>query len=156
MEETIITSNCEEHTYELGVETANRLSPGDTVALFGDLGAGKTEFIKGVCHGLGIEDLVSSPTFTIVNQYGTDDDSRPTVYHIDLYRIESERELDEIGFDEIISDASAIKLIEWSEHCQDRLPAEYLKVRLTQLEEENSRQIEIVRTGARPVANTLS
>jgi tRNA threonylcarbamoyladenosine biosynthesis protein TsaE len=125
---------------------ASNLLPGDTVAFYGDLGSGKTEFVKGICTGLNVEDLVSSPTFTIVNHYDGANDvgGDIPVYHIDLYRIESVDELHEIGLEETLLQEDAIKLIEWSEHGVDVLPDKRYEVRFTTLDEENCRQIEVV------------
>lgn len=142
----LYTSTCEKDTFRLGVDLASDLRPGDTVAFYGDLGSGKTEFIKGICARLRVEDLVSSPTFTIVNQYmgnGEGDREQP-IYHIDLYRIESEKELDDIGLCEILADTEAIKLIEWSEHEFGTLPNRRYEVRFAQLDEEDCRRIEVM------------
>ncbi|MCB0711850.1 MAG: tRNA (adenosine(37)-N6)-threonylcarbamoyltransferase complex ATPase subunit type 1 TsaE [Ignavibacteriae bacterium] len=146
MEPRIYTSMCEEETFRLGFDMASDLRSGDTVALYGDLGAGKTEFIKGVCEGLSVDEIVSSPTFTIVNQYaGKSSDGRGVIiYHIDLYRVESVDELEEIGLPETLADPLAIKLIEWSEHGTQILPMNRVDVRFTALEgEENCRKIEV-------------
>ncbi len=142
----LYTSTCEKDTFRLGVDLASDLRPGDTVAFYGDLGSGKTEFIKGICARLRVEDLVSSPTFTIVNQYTGNDggDRELPIYHIDLYRIESEKELDDIGMCEILADTEAIKLIEWSEHEFGTLPHRRYEVRFAQLDEEDCRRIEVM------------
>ncbi|MCE2502823.1 MAG: tRNA (adenosine(37)-N6)-threonylcarbamoyltransferase complex ATPase subunit type 1 TsaE [Chlorobi bacterium] len=150
MEPRIYTSLCEEETFRLGLDMASDLCPGDTVALYGDLGAGKTQFIKGVCEGLNVGDLVSSPTFTIVNQYAgiQDDGQEITIYHIDLYRVESEKDLEEIGVHEVLADPLGIKLIEWSERGSKALPENRINIRFTPLDDqENCRQIEVRRSG---------
>lgn len=145
MEYQIYTSTCEEDTYRLGVDLASELQPGDTVAFYGDLGSGKTEFIKGVCAGLNVRDLVSSPTYTIVNQYVGERErgEELNVYHIDLYRIETDRELYDIGLDETLAEHNAVKLIEWSEHADGILPPNRLEIRFEQLDDEDSRRIEV-------------
>lgn len=102
----------EEATERLGAELAAQLQAGDVVALFGTLGAGKTTLARGVLRGLGFAGDVASPTFPIVQVYDTD----PPLWHVDLYRIEHEHELQELGLDEARLDAAL--LIEWSE----RLP----------------------------------
>jgi len=110
------TTLSEEDTINLGKEFAKGLSSGDVVAIYGDLGSGKTEFVKGICEYFQVEEIVTSPTFTIVNKYtGTASDNQIILYHIDLYRIEKESELLEIGFEEYLGDKSAISLIEWAE-----------------------------------------
>tara|TARA_B100000614_G_C14214873_1_gene355590 strand:- start:72 stop:503 length:432 start_codon:yes stop_codon:yes gene_type:complete len=110
------TTNSEQETIDLGRKFAEKLNSGDIVSFRGDLGAGKTEFIKGICEYFQVEQVVSSPTFTIINTYyGIDSEE---IIHIDLYRLEKEKELIEIGFDEILNDDYTIKLIEWSEKAQ--------------------------------------
>lgn len=110
------TTKSEIETEQLGFEFAKSLVPGDTIALYGDLGSGKTEFVKGICNYFQVEEIVTSPTFTIVNKYtSTLDDTPFYIYHIDLYRIEKEIELVEIGFSEYLNDVNAITIIEWAE-----------------------------------------
>jgi tRNA threonylcarbamoyladenosine biosynthesis protein TsaE len=113
--QTIITHS-EDETVRLGYKFAGRLKPGDIVSLYGTLGSGKTEFIKGIAEFFDVEEIVTSPTFTIINQYfGKIHDAEIPIYHIDLYRIKSEKELTEIGFTECINSSNTIKLIEWAE-----------------------------------------
>jgi tRNA threonylcarbamoyladenosine biosynthesis protein TsaE len=112
----ILTTNNEEETIKFGEKIAGALVLGDIVALYGDLGSGKTALVKGVCRYFEVEEIVTSPTFTIVNKYnGTMNNLPITIYHIDLYRIEKEKELLEIGFNEYLRDSDAITFIEWSE-----------------------------------------
>ncbi len=116
MEKEIFTTNSEEETISLGFKMAQRLRKGDVVAFTGDLGAGKTEFIKGICSYFKVDEIVTSPTFTIINQYnGTVLNSDISIYHLDLYRIKSIDELIEIGFDDCINYEESIKLIEWAD-----------------------------------------
>src|SRR5690606_18229308 len=99
MQEQNINSKSEKETIKLGFDFAKELKFGDVVALYGELGAGKTEFIKGLCHALNVEQMVTSPTFTIMNCYnGKINRSEVSIYHVDLYRIKNASELDEIGF----------------------------------------------------------
>ena len=99
-------------TRRMGASLASRLEPGDIVALEGDLGAGKTEFVRGACTALGVpEDTVSSPTFTIVNQYNGHD---VTVFHIDAYRLKTETEFFDLGYEDYLS-SEAIVFLEWPE-----------------------------------------
>lgn len=96
----------------MGGSLAARLRPGDVVVLEGDLGAGKTEFVRGACEVLGVRaSVVTSPTFTIVNEYQGDD---ATIYHIDLYRIEKESEFFDLGYEDYLT-SGAISFIEWPE-----------------------------------------
>lgn len=142
----VYTSFSEDDTSKLGVEFCERLLPGDTVACYGDLGAGKTEFIKGICDGLEVEEIVSSPTYTIVNQYSGEDrrGRMISLYHVDLYRLARPIELVEIGLDEILCDPKAIKLIEWAENACAMLPGSRYDIYFTSLDDENSRKIEII------------
>lgn len=116
-----------EATRALGARLAPHLAPGDVVALYGDLGAGKTQFAKGLCSALGIPEAdVNSPTFTIVMEHpgGT-----LPVYHIDAYRIEHPDELAEMGFDEYL-ESDGVCLIEWPERVEALLPPRTLRLRL--------------------------
>ncbi len=106
----------EEETIELGKEFAEKLVLGDIVCMYGDLGAGKTNFVKGICDYFEVEEMITSPTFTIINQYnGFMDGKDIVIFHIDLYRIKSENELNTIGISELLESGYAVKIIEWAE-----------------------------------------
>lgn len=127
----------EDETIELGKKFAEQLKPGDVVAFYGDLGSGKTEFIKGICNFFNVEEIVTSPTFTIMNKYsGELDENVLSIYHIDLYRIKSLDELDEIGFDECVHSEDSIKLIEWASKADGDLPDKSYKI-IINLHDEN-------------------
>ena len=101
----------ESETAAVGRELAMTLCAGDVVLLYGDLGAGKTAFVKGLAEGLGVSrDEVSSPTFTLVQEYRG---GQLTLFHVDLYRLEDPREIDDLGLDEIAGDG--VMAIEWAE-----------------------------------------
>ena len=117
-------------TTALGARIAAALRPGDTVALAGDLGAGKTTLARAILAALGVDEAVPSPTFTLVQSYDT---ARLHVSHFDLYRLKSGRELDELGLDETLEQGAA--LIEWPERAEDRLPPDRLTVDLYSGEE---------------------
>ena len=114
----------------------------DKVIVFeGSMGAGKTTFIKEICHALGVADVVSSPTFSIVNEYlGRDNQA---LYHFDFYRIKNLQEAYDIGYEEYFY-SDAICLIEWPEKIAELLPDEYVKVTITALNEAQ-RQISFVK-----------
>jgi tRNA threonylcarbamoyl adenosine modification protein YjeE len=112
-------------TARLGAALAGRLRPGDAVALWGDLGAGKTTLARAILQALGVAEDVPSPTFTIVQAYDT---PRLKVSHYDLYRIKSPREMDELGLDDALADGAA--LVEWPERAPEALPPDALHVRL--------------------------
>jgi len=146
MDTEVYTSSSEEETIALGRELAPRLNPGDTVAFYGDLGAGKTEFIKGICERLGVEEIVSSPTYTIVNEYTLEEDRRHfgMIFHVDLYRLERPEDLREIGLAEMLANPTALKLVEWPEHSCSLLPPCRWEVILTPMDDESARRVEIV------------
>jgi tRNA threonylcarbamoyl adenosine modification protein YjeE len=113
-------------TKALGAQIASHLQLGDAVALAGDLGAGKTVLARGILEALGVSEPVPSPTFTLVQHYDT-----PTlpVAHFDLYRIEAQSELEQLGLEEALSDGAV--LIEWPERAGSRLPDDALHVELS-------------------------
>lgn len=132
MEDITLRTQNEQQTISAGETFAAQLNSGDVVALVGDLGAGKTEFIKGICKHFAVEELVTSPTFTIINQYNgtTPDGDDVVIYHVDLYRIETLDELTQIGFDDMVFSHGAIKLIEWSDKAADLLPEHHWRVQI--------------------------
>lgn len=139
-------SNNQRQTQDLGEEFASQLSPGDVVALEGDLGAGKTEFVRGVCRFFNVQDIVTSPTFAIINQYdGSVAGGSPvTIYHVDLYRVETPEQLRTVGFVEMVNDSTAIKFIEWPERARAEMPDRYWLVSLkNDSSDDNARVIEI-------------
>lgn len=146
MDTETYSSYSEEETFEIGANFSSRLQAGDVIAFYGELGAGKTEFIKGICQGMNVEEIVSSPTYTIINQYAGEDRRRRAVdiYHIDLYRIENAGELIEVGLSEFLADGNSIKLIEWAENAEAILPAERYDIYFVALDDENSRRIEVM------------
>jgi len=120
-------------TAALAGRIAARLQPGDAVALWGDLGAGKTSLAREILRALGVTEDVPSPTFTLVQTYET---PRLAVAHYDLYRLKRPRELDELGFREALEDGAS--LVEWPERAPEYLPDETLHLRLS-LEGETRR-----------------
>lgn len=129
-------------TVQLGRRLARQLQPGDVVALYGDLGAGKTHLVKGVCAELGIPpERVSSPTFTLVNEY----DGTLPVYHIDAYRVERPEEFFELGYETYFF-GEGVTLIEWPERVEALIPAHAIRLRLAHLGGDR-RAIERLRIG---------
>ena len=121
----VITTLSEEETAAAGRELAARLSAGSAVLLYGDLGAGKTAFVRGLAEGLGIPgDDVSSPTFTLMQEYRG---GRLPLFHVDLYRLNDPREIDDLGLEEITADG--IVAIEWADRMRD-LPDGAVVVRI--------------------------
>ena len=106
-----------EETEALGERLAKHLRPGDVVAYYGDLGAGKTAFTRGLARGLGITEPVTSPTYTIVNEYLS---GRMPLFHFDMYRLHSADELFDIGWEEYL-ERGGVCAVEWSENVEDTL-----------------------------------
>ncbi|MBR1567765.1 MAG: tRNA (adenosine(37)-N6)-threonylcarbamoyltransferase complex ATPase subunit type 1 TsaE [Lachnospiraceae bacterium] len=125
-DDTVMVSLSEENTWQIGYTLAKEAKPGDVFCLIGDLGVGKTVFSKGFGAGIGVEDTINSPTFTIVQVY---DEGRLPFYHFDVYRIADEDELIEIGFDEMV-DGDGVCLIEWADLIPNSLPEHYTEVRI--------------------------
>ena len=112
-----ITTHSADETHALGQRLAKRLLPGDVIAYFGDLGAGKTALTRGIAQGLGVTDLVTSPTYTIVNEYLT---GRIPLFHFDMYRLGSSDELFDIGWEDYLA-RGGVCAVEWSENVEDAL-----------------------------------
>lgn len=123
MEDQVIESFCEKDTFEAGRRLGESCKPGDIILLDGDLGAGKTVFAKGFGKGLGIEEIISSPTFTIVQVYDT---GRLPLYHFDVYRIAGIEEMDDIGYEDYFF-GSGVCLIEWAGLVKEIIPEGCIK-----------------------------
>lgn len=142
-------SRSDRETQELGEEFAKRLKPGDVVCLYGDLGYGKTTFVKGVARGLGVKSRIISPTFVIVRQHKLGDRFQALgtreLVHIDLYRIEDERQLVGIGLEDILEDKNAIKLIEWPEKLVE-LPEKRIDIKFIMNKDKQSLRADALNT----------
>ena len=112
-----ITTHSADETQALGQKLASRLAPGDVIAYFGDLGAGKTAFTRGLAQGLGITDPVTSPTYTIVNEYLG---GRLPLFHFDMYRLSSADDLFDIGWEDYL-DRGGVCAVEWSENVTEAM-----------------------------------
>ncbi len=131
-------------TLEIAARVGAVLRAGDLVVLEGGLGAGKTVFAKGVARALGVTDTVVSPTFTIVREYR----GRMPLVHVDVYRLDTIQEVEDLGIDEIIAD-DRVTLVEWGDVIAFVLPAERLIIRLELGERDDSRRITALPIGAR-------
>ncbi len=116
-------SKNEKDTKNFAKSIASHLDKNDVIVLTGDLGSGKTKFVEGILSHFGLENEISSPTFTIVNEY---EKNKTKIYHFDVYRLEDSSEFYEIGGEEYFE--NGICLIEWGELIQDALPKEYLHI----------------------------
>ena len=130
----IVTKSAEE-TARVGEEYAKTLRAGDVVLLDGEMGAGKTAFMKGVAKGLSIQEEVTSPTYAYMNDYDG------ILFHFDCYRIESVEQAERLGFSDYF-DMGGICLIEWSQNIEELLPNGCKRVQITKLG-ENEREIEL-------------
>ena len=128
-----------EETEQLGQALAEHLGPGAVVAFTGDLGAGKTAFVRGLARGLGIPDRVTSPTFTIVNEY---EGGRLPLFHFDMYRLESAGELFDIGWEDYL-DRGGVCAVEWSENVREALDPQTIWVDIRRGGRENQRVITV-------------
>ena len=120
----MVETYCAEETFALGKKTGELAKPGTVIALTGDLGVGKTVFTQGLAAGLGVEEPVSSPTFTIVQIY---EEGRLPFYHFDVYRIGDVEEMEEIGYEDCFY-GEGVCLIEWANLVQEILPQSYWQI----------------------------
>lgn len=116
----------EEETINLGYKIGCHLQSGAVICIDGDLGTGKTHLTKGLAKGLDIDEYITSPTFTLVNEY----DGRLKLYHFDVYRIDDPYEIEAIGFDEYIY-SDGVSIIEWSSIIEDLLPNDRLSIKIS-------------------------
>ena len=146
----MITTHSAEETRALGAKLASQLQRGDVVLLRGGLGAGKSEFARGVARGLGIQGPVPSPSFTILNMY---DEGRIPLYHFDWYRIHDSDEIGEMGFEEQIG-GDGVALIEWGEQAPEYVPDRALEIRIRAVD-ETTREITMEPQGGFPFGEEL-
>lgn len=138
MKQKILTKTSEE-TQAIAKDFATKLQGGDIVLLYGKLGAGKTTFTQGIAKGLGITQRIISPTFIIVRSYIL---GKGNFYHVDLYRLESEKEIENVGLLEKMQDKESITIVEWSEKLGSLKPKKRWEIHL-QAKGENEREITI-------------
>ena len=129
-----------EETWELARRLAADLGPGDVVCLDGDLGAGKTTFVQGLAAALGVRGRVTSPTFCLVQEHGSEDGR--LLVHMDLYRLSSEDDVLAIGWEDYLS-RGAILAVEWPERAGSLIPADATRVSFARLDDEESRRITV-------------
>jgi tRNA threonylcarbamoyladenosine biosynthesis protein TsaE len=127
LKSTFVTHS-EEETLRLAEKMGRGLERGAVVALVGEIGSGKTIFIKGLCRGLGVRDRdqVKSPTFVLLHLY----EGRFPIYHFDLYRLEQESDLEAIGFDEFVNAPQAVSVVEWADRALRHLPSHAIRVQI--------------------------
>ncbi len=135
-----IITNSEKETIAVGEKIAGVLQKGDIVILNGDLGAGKTHFVKGLALGLGSEDMVTSPTFTLLNVY---EGGRLIINHFDMYRLSSREEASELGFEEYFDRTimNGVSIVEWPEQVEGLIKPPYYEIEIKKTNNENERKI---------------
>ncbi|MEX0664042.1 MAG: tRNA (adenosine(37)-N6)-threonylcarbamoyltransferase complex ATPase subunit type 1 TsaE [Acidimicrobiia bacterium] len=143
-----LVTHAPEETRRIGGVLAALLEPGDVVLLAGTLGAGKTEFAKGIAEGLGIEETVVSPTFTIAREY----EGRLRMLHVDVYRLDHAQELLDLGLEDLAADAGlsgleAVTVVEWGDAVEALFPADHLLVALELGEAERARTLRFEASG---------
>ena len=138
-----ITTDSPEATRTVAAALGDLLVPGDLVLLVGDLGAGKTAFAQGVARGLGVDEPVTSPTFTIVQEYR----GRLPLRHVDVYRLDRVQDLHDLGFDELVDDG--VTIVEWGDLVEQAVPAEHLVVRITPGDADTQRVLDLSFHGSR-------
>lgn len=142
MKDYIFTSNSANDTLLFAKKFASKLNNKDVIVLTGDLGSGKTKFTEGILSYFGLENEISSPTFTIVNEYHS---QNKNIYHFDVYRLEDSSEFYAIGGEEYFE--SGICIIEWGELIEDVLPNEYIKIQFQKSDNDNTRILHIQSIG---------
>ena len=140
-----LLSHSPEDTEDIGARLAEQLEPGAVVAFTGDLGAGKTAFTRGLARGLGIPDRITSPTFTIVNEY---EGGRLPLFHFDMYRLGSADELFDIGWEDYLA-RGGICAVEWSENIAGALEDGCIRVDIRRGDWDGQRRITVTGGGAR-------
>lgn len=142
MKDYIFTSNSAKDTLIFAKKFASKLNNKDVIVLTGDLGSGKTKFTEGILSYFGLENEISSPTFTIVNEYHS---QSKKIYHFDVYRLEDSSEFYAIGGEEYFE--NGICIIEWGELIEDILPNEYIKIQFQKGDNDNTRILHIQSIG---------
>ncbi len=137
-----LLSNSADETFKIGQKLGTLLQRGSLICLSGDLGAGKTAFTKGIGKGLEIEEHVTSPTYTIINEY----EGRIPLYHFDVYRLESVEEMYELGYEEYFYGDGSI-VVEWADNVKEIIPNERLWITILKTKDDDSREIILEPTG---------
>ena len=135
-----LTTETDEETKNLGASLAPALEIGDIISLTGDLGAGKTQFVQGLAAGLEIKKPVTSPTFVIIKQYN---DGHLPLYHFDVYRLDSSRNLHALGYEEYFF-GDGVTVIEWGDKIKDILPPDHLEVEFHRSTESANRRTLVI------------
>lgn len=130
----IITGSAKD-TVKLGEQIGKKVSPGAVIALFGELGAGKTTLVQGIAKGLGISDHVTSPSFVLISEFK----GRIDLCHIDFYRMEDGSEIEELGIEDYLSKENTVCVIEWAEKMGGLLPEDSIRIKIEPISENERR-----------------
>ena len=136
-------SENEAETRALGQAIGAAAMPGLVIAFYGDLGAGKTAMTKGIAEGLGIRDMITSPTFTILQSY---EEGRIPLHHLDVYRIEDPDEMEEVGLDDCLF-GGGVTVIEWAERIGELLPENTVRITIERIPEEGDARRIVIEEG---------
>jgi tRNA threonylcarbamoyladenosine biosynthesis protein TsaE len=137
-----LTAGAPEDTMAVGEAVASLLREGDAIALTGELGAGKTTFVRGAARALGFDGPVASPTFTLVREY----QGRVRIYHVDVYRLERMQDVLDLGLDEMVAEGGVL-LVEWGDAVEGLLPDDHLLAEITLMGGEDARRIVVTAKG---------
>ena len=137
-----LTSGTPEDTMAVGEAVASLLREGDAIALTGELGAGKTTFVRGAARALGFDGAVASPTFTLVREY----QGQVRIHHVDVYRLERVQDVLDLGLDEMVADGGVL-LVEWGDAVEGLLPDDHLLMEITLMGSEEARRIVVTGMG---------
>jgi tRNA threonylcarbamoyladenosine biosynthesis protein TsaE len=137
-----LTAGTPEDTMAVGEAVASLLREGDAIALTGELGAGKTTFVRGAARALGFDGAVASPTFTLVREY----QGRVRIHHVDVYRLERVQDVLDLGLDEMVAEGGVL-LVEWGDAVEGLLPDDHLLTEITLMDSEEARRIVVTGMG---------
>jgi len=137
------TTLSEKQTFNLGLKFAQNLQGGEIIGLIGELGAGKTVFIKGLSRGLGIKKTITSPTFVLMKVYQIQNKKIKNLCHVDAYRLKSGQDLIDIGIKDYLGKSNAVTVIEWADRVKSILPKNKIIVKIRSGKKQNQRIIEI-------------
>lgn len=141
----LLRTSSADQTQALAAALSELTQGGDLIVLAGDLGAGKTAFAQGFGRGLGVDEPITSPTFTLARQY----DGRLRLHHLDVYRFDATAEILDVGLAELLDDSGAVTLIEWGDAIVGSLPADFLELRLTLGDGDDDRDLTLRIVGRR-------
>ncbi len=142
MKEEISTTHSASETHQMGIEFAKKIKASDVVFLRGDLGAGKTTFVQGLAKGLGVNTRIVSPTFVLVREHVVENNSIKTLYHLDLYRLGSKEDVENVDLKDFLNDKNGVVVIEWPDISQKLVNKDIWEI-FFKIKDENTREVKI-------------